>query len=484
MRKFKKILAVSLAAALSLSMVACGSSTTTDTTSTDDTAVADDTASDDTTDDAASDNTASDASSSDTPYNEGETRTIKIGTWYDHYYDSTHTDIYDDPSVSDEELAQMHFDNVARVEEKYNVKIEFVNLTWDGIQESINTSILAGKPDCDIYEVGSFGFSAVCAGYATNLAEVLPADADVLTDQIILNQISVGQDGVYLFAQNSAEAALYNTYMVAFNKQMLDDAGLEDPNVLFENGEWTWDKWREYLQTLTKDSDGDGVIDVYGYGSRYDFLMDGLMMSNGTGIATSATEGVSSAEVGECLDFINTIYNVDNTAKPWNVDDFDANMNSYTDGSVACWIDAAWISSSNADSSLGFDIIWCPFPTGPSGDVETNYRRNLAGQNSFMIPTGVEDPELVYSVFEDWANWYQDDTSVRDSDLTWWEDCAMTEENYAVMEWSGEKSETDFWNSLNVDYSWPSFLAGEMTPAQFQETNKQLVQAALDDMMN
>ncbi|MCD7765432.1 MAG: hypothetical protein LUH53_02800, partial [Lachnospiraceae bacterium] len=60
---------------------------------------------------------------------DSETRTITIGTWYDHYYDSTNTDIYDDPSVSDEELAQMHFDVVAEVEEAYNVTIEFVNLT-------------------------------------------------------------------------------------------------------------------------------------------------------------------------------------------------------------------------------------------------------------------------------------------------------------------------------------------------------------------
>ena len=82
---------------------------------------------------------------SNTPYNEGETRTIRVGTWYDHYYDSTHTDIYENPSVSDLDQAQAQFDVVKEVEEKYNVKIEFVNLTWDGIQESINTSILDRK---------------------------------------------------------------------------------------------------------------------------------------------------------------------------------------------------------------------------------------------------------------------------------------------------------------------------------------------------
>ena len=31
----------------------------------------------------------------------------------------------------------------------------------------------------------------------------------------------------------------------AWNKQMLEDAGLENPNDLYARGEWTWDKWRE-----------------------------------------------------------------------------------------------------------------------------------------------------------------------------------------------------------------------------------------------
>ena len=66
---------------------------------------------------------------------------------------------------------------------------------------------------------------------------------------------------------------------------MLEDAGLQNPNELYANGEWTWEKWREYLIALTQDTDGDGVIDVYGFGSRTDFLVQNLLTSNGTYIA-------------------------------------------------------------------------------------------------------------------------------------------------------------------------------------------------------
>ena len=472
--KLRKIIALMMSTTMVLSLAACGSDETSNTNageSVEKSSEASEVA-----------ETGKDSSKSSTLYNDGETRTIKIGTWYDHYYDSTNTDIHDDPSVSDEELAQKHFDVVKEVEDKYNVKIEFVNLTYDGTQESINTSILAGTPDCDIYEVDlSFGIGAALNGFATNLEDILPADSDIFNDQMVFSQVDIGLDsGCYLFQSNSAEMVLANTYMLAFNQQMLDDAGLENPNDLYARGEWTWDKWREYMIALTQDTDGDGVTDVYGFGSRWDFLVYNLLMSNGTGIATSATENLSSKEVTEVLDFIYNMYNVDHIANPWNSEDFNYNQNCYMDGKVAFFIDAAWISSANADSELGFDVTWCPWPIGPSGNVDTNKFKNVSSGNAWMIPVGVEDPELVYNVFYDWQNWYHGDEELRDGDLTWWEDCAVTEENYEVMEYMGQRGAFDLWNSLGLDWDWAQLLNGEMTAAQFQETYKQNVQDALD----
>lgn len=463
----KKILSAGLCATMALSMAACGSDNAGTSSESQSSSVTE---------------SSSASTGTETNNTSTEKRVIKIGTWYDHYYDSTNADIYDDPSVSDEELAQKHFDVVKEVEDKYNVEIQFVNLTYDGIQESINTSILAGHPDVDIYEVDlSFGIPAALNGFATNLQDVLPADNDLFHDQVVFSQVDIGKnDGVYLFQSNSGEMLLANTYMLAYNKQMLDEVGLEDPNALYERGEWTWDKWREYMLALTRDTDGDGVTDVYGYGSRWDFLVYNLLMSNGTGIATSDVENLSSPEVTEVLDFIYNMYNVDKVANPWNAEDFNYNQNCYMDGRVAFWIDAAWISSANNDAGLEFDVVWCPWPIGPSGDESTNKFKNVSSGNAWMLPTGVEDPELVYNVFYDWQNWYHDDVDLRDNDLTWWEDCAITEENYKVMEYMGARGAFDLWNALGLEWDWSQLLNGEMTAAQFQETYKQQVQDALD----
>jgi len=470
MRKLKKLAALSLAAVMTLSMAACGKD--------------DDKKDDDKTTEATNDTTENTTQGGGNTENnlDGGGRTIKIGTWWDMYYGSNDADIYADPSVSDEELAQKHFDALKRVEEKYNVKIEYVNLTYDGIQESINNSILAGKPDCDIYLVNSaIGVPAVANGYVQNLEDVLPADCDLFTDQNYLKPVNLPFEGTYLMGVVGGEDVPAGAYCLAFNKQMLEDAGLENPNDLYERGEWTWDKWREYLIALTKDSDGDGVTDVYGYGARYDFLINGLTMSNGTQIASTDKENLSSKEVGEVLDFIYKMYNVDHVAKPWNVDDFNANHLAYQDGSVACWITAAWIA--DGDDDVGFDQIWCPFPIGPSGNQETNPRKNAGDLNYYMIPVGVDNPYLVYSAFSDYQNWYEDDFELRDWVNEWWHDNALTEENYNVMYYVGEAVTLDFWNtSSELNAAVPQLLDGTMTAAQFQESYKNTVQSFLDDL--
>ena len=479
MRKLKKLAAVALTGAMAFSMAACGGSDSGSTSSTQASSGGSTSA------DTSAASTEASSSSTKTPKHEGsEPRTIKIGTWYDIYYDSTHKDIHDDPSVSDEELAQKMFDNLKRVEEKYNVRIEYVNLTYDGVQESINTSVLAGKPDCDIYLTEpAFGIPAVANGYATDLSKVLPADADILTNRNYLTSIDInGLDGTYLMLPVGGESVPGSSYVLAFNKKMLDDAGLENPNDLYSRGEWTWDKWREYLMKLTKDSDGDGVTDVYGFGSRYDWLFEYLNMSNGTAVASNKTENLSSKEVGETLDFIYNMYNVDHVARPWNEDDWNDNQNSYVNGEVACWFSQAWIVDSNKDVEKGIDQIWAPMPIGPSGNKDTNARKNAASGAAYFIPEGVEDPYLVYMVFQEYKDYYGDDFEQRDYVNDWWHNNALTEANYDVMYYCGEKTGIDLWNAIGVDYQFPLLLKGEQTAAQFQETNKQLVQTALDNM--
>lgn len=422
-------------------------------------------------------------------------RTITIGLWWDIYYDSTHETLEDDPSYSGTEADELRFNVVKEIEDKYNVNIEFVNLTYTGVQDSINTSIMAGTPDCDVYlvELG-WGIPAAMKGYFTDLHTILPEDSDIFTRKTVLSGTSVaGGNEVYFFSP----IGMNNTYPLMFNLQLLEDANLEDPRDLYERGEWTWDKFVEYCQALTKDTDGDGVNDQYGFCGYVNDVINNITLSNGCTIASGETEQFSSEAVGECFQLVQDLYTKYNVCVPYdeNSDSASDSMRvAFMKGNVGFSVGAVWILngqgaySPTSDATLEFDTIFVPWPVGPHGDKDTNALMQVGSGNSYYaIPVGVEDPELVYNVFYDYQNYFHDDTSIRDDEETlwWWISETGKEEEYQRANFDVQllcltRPQVDLYEALGVSVDWLPLLKGEVTVAQFQETYRQQYQDGLD----
>ncbi len=480
MIKLKKISAVALASLMAVSMVACSNGDTDSTQgSTDGNSVG---------------TTEAPTQGTTRPESPEGVRDIIVGTWYDHYYTSDHDAVEDNPAYSPDpdEYAkcEMQIANMREIEEKYNVRLYFENLTWAGIQESISLSIMAGRPDCDIYLADlQFGIPAALGGYAQPISNFAAEGSDIYTDQTVMKYLHIdGSEDDYLFAPAGQQL---DAYMLGFNMDMIEDAGLENPQDLYDKGEWTWDKFAEYLRELTVDEDNDGSTDIYGYGGFWTNFLNQMLLSNGATIAASPTSTLDSPEVLEVLEFINQIYNVDQSARPWNHTEWDVNNNMYVEGKNAFWIAAAWImDAGKPEGGYNFEFGIVPFPTGPSGDQETNATYITAG-NWYMIAQNVEDPETVYNVFYDWSNWYDFDLTLRD-DNQWFVDSVTSPEaddplrNFSYLEMCGKKEQLDIWGSLGVFSCTPMFPDPTnpdhvmMTPAQLIETNKEAVQTALD----
>ena len=172
-----------------------------------------------------------------------EPRHLTIGLWWDLYYDSDDASWEDNPAATGKDTDLMRFDLVKEIEEKYNVTFEFVNMTYAGVQDSINNSILAGAPDCDLYMVDlGWGVPAVMNGLATDLRTVLDADDPLFSHgDTVLNYVDLENGAVSLLTVNGAEDQVAATLPLAFNLQMIQEANLEDPRDLAARGEWTWD---------------------------------------------------------------------------------------------------------------------------------------------------------------------------------------------------------------------------------------------------
>jgi ABC-type glycerol-3-phosphate transport system substrate-binding protein len=407
-------------------------------------------------------------------------RIICLGTWFDHYYVSKHTSIYDNPRLQDPVNAQLMLDNVRAIEEKYNIVLEYANMTFQGIQESISTSIMAGAPDADVYLVDlQFGIPAALSGMGISLETLGLKDSDVFTDQNVMKYLDIaGIDEHVLFASSLTSV---DCYPLAFNMNLIREANLENPQDLYDRGEWTWDKWREYMVALTKDTNGDGAIDVYGWSGYWTNMLSNLLFSNSTGIAMSPEETLTATATIEVLELINTIYNVDKTGRPWDQSNWEINNKLYAEGKSGFWIGAHWIFDEFGGAELPFEIGVVPWPRGPHGDEDTRYHNNTAG-NWYMIPKGVQDPELVYNVIYDWTNWYQGDRSIAE-DLNWAMDRFMTDRNFDYVLMMSKRAGFDIWGSLGLGdgFSMVPLMDGEKTPSQIAEEAKQLVQDALDN---
>lgn len=493
MKRFKKILSLVLVCAMILAITACKKSDSDKKTDTSDINNVE---------------TSTDASEEEEEQNDtsqeseqvpagGEKRILTIGTWWQQYYDSSHTALEDDPTYSGTLAAQLKFDNVMKIEDKYNVELYWENLTYDGVKESINTSILAGAPDCDIYLVElSFGIPAALNGLATDMKTVLPADSDLFKDQKVATFLDLGDGKAHLLKRVEAASTVEATYPLAFNLQMLQENNLEDPRELYKRGEWTWDKFNEYAKALTQDTDGDGNTDQYGYCGYIIETFEQLMMSNGASVAATTKEELSTAPAGEVLQMIYDMYNTNNVCYPYNTSESasDTMRFQYREGNIGFWPGAAWVAAQNADYdytgangyTLEFDTCFVQWPVGPSGNADTNGGKVSAGEY-YIIPAGVKDPELVYNVLYDMWNWYDGDTSIRDDEETlyWWyavtgKDETIQNRNFETMFDIGSREVFELWNNLGFDYDFSGLIGGTVTAAQFQETYKQQVQDALD----
>ena len=426
-------------------------------------------------------------------------RNITIGLWWDIYYDSNDESWEDNEAATGKDSDLMRFDNVKNIEDTYGVTYEFQNLTYAGVQDSVNNSILAGEPDCDVYMVElGWGVPAVMNGYAMDLRDVLDPDDPLLThNDTVMNYVALESGAVSLLTVNGAEDQVAATYPLAFNLQMIEEANLEDPRELAARGEWTWDKFREYCIALTKDNDGDGVTDVYGYGAWITDCLPYWYMSNGTTLASTPKENLSSVEMGETLKFLQDLWLTDKAAYPLPEENgWDVCRWLYRDKKVAFTTTAAWIMANyddynwdgKAETTLDFDMVFVDYPIGPHGNAETNATKIAAG-SFYFIPVGIENPKLVYDVFRAYQNWYHDDTALRDDpeELEWWytttsDKLDLQEWNFEIMKKMGEKTVVDFAGTVLEQMPLVEFINGDLTPAQLQEEYKQVVQDTLDQI--
>ena len=95
-----------------------------------------------------------------------------------------------------------------------------------------------------------------------------------------------------------------------FNKRLLEEAGV-DPNDLYkwqESGEWTWDKFEQVCAQVQRDTNSDGITDIYAMVQQGSEFHKSAVIANGGSFIDKTADGkffndLESAETIEALNW-------------------------------------------------------------------------------------------------------------------------------------------------------------------------------------
>lgn len=147
---------------------------------------------------------------------------------------------------------------IEQFKKKYpNIDVKILHSPSMGYDDKLKTMMAGGTPP-DVMYIGLEAFPTyVVKGELLDLTPFIERDKlDVSTASFYphLNEQFMYKGRYYGIAKDFATLVLY------YNKDMFDKEGIPYPT-----NNWTWQDFRKAAERLTKDIDGDGKIDQYGF---------------------------------------------------------------------------------------------------------------------------------------------------------------------------------------------------------------------------
>jgi hypothetical protein len=203
---------------------------------------------------------------------------------------------------------------------------------------------------------------------------------------------------------------------VYFNKRLLTEAGI-DPESIYDmqaDGTWTWDKFEELMAKCQRDTDNDGVNDVYGLTLNEGVMTTEAVFANGGSYVAKDADGkyvynLEAPETQEALEWCVDMYNKFDNHDPEGAE-WDYYKEEFVQGHAAFMVEDEYAGGPGAfladmEDEVGFVMI----PKGPKMDTYVNVWCN----NPAAIP-GCYDADrawkiaFAYNLYTDAPEGYED----------------------------------------------------------------------------
>ena len=149
-----------------------------------------------------------------------------------------------------------------KIEEQYDVTIKEILHERDSLNVPVKKAVMAADGSYDLIcgNIRELGILSL-AGSLLDLAKVTYLDLDKpWYDQKAAGDLSIGHRLFF----GIGELQISNkdgTWVVLFNKKLLQNLSIEDPYQLVKENKWTMDKFFEMATAANKDINGDGKMD-------------------------------------------------------------------------------------------------------------------------------------------------------------------------------------------------------------------------------
>ena len=325
--------------------------------------------------------------------------TVYIYAWYDMKR-------AEEPTQEEQDM----YDYQDWLMETYNVKVEYVNkYGWDtGDDDLIN---VVGNPDPSVLQLYTlpqdFIGQAVRQNLLYPLNDIIDTTAEKWNPMTFDFMTKNGKIYGMMAGQSEVREGIY------FNKRILSDAGI-DPESIYDmqaDGTWTFEKFEELLAKVQKDTDNDGVIDIWGITGSRDDMLFAAIYGNGGGVFDMDENGkiycaLANDNSIEALNWASNVYATyffkgepdENGSVAW-----DYYKEAWKQGISGFRAGQSWEGFNDTAEMDGMEDEWgfVAFPKGPKG----NYV-NLANDNIVCIPNIYDEATAakIAFIYDQWTN--------------------------------------------------------------------------------
>ncbi|MCL2191224.1 MAG: extracellular solute-binding protein [Treponema sp.] len=246
---------------------------------------------------------------------------------------------------------------------------------WNEMLQTVAISIMAGQPVASAFWLTpAWGITLQRQGLIAPITDNVDfspkrvGDGRVEWNQSVRNLFTFGGRS---YAIGIGYGDSLQASVVFFNKRLFREAGLDPelPYNMQRNRTWTWDNFLPIARQLTRDLDGDGIIDTWAMPADLStYILDAIVSSNGANFVGRNPNGTFYNASGspaflEALQFAMRLMN-DGVMMPrpegshWNW-----YMPAFTDGIVAMRVEPLYVR--NDLQGMADDWGMVMFPMGP-----------------------------------------------------------------------------------------------------------------------